>query len=81
MSAAKLKAWRIACGDYDMLVFADSRNKAREISVSSGPVYMDYMDVRAYRHSSLDGFADRENLMLCNRELPDGCPRFWSDEA
>lgn len=75
-----LKAWRIDCDDYDMLVFAPTRNRARRIAVESGPCDHQYIHVRAYRHSSLDRFAAKENLMCCNRELPAGCPAFWSEQ-
>jgi hypothetical protein len=76
----RLKAWRICCEDYDMLVFAPSRNRARRIVVESGPGKHEYPHVLAYRHPSLDRFATRENLMCCNHELPAGCPRFWSEQ-
>lgn len=76
----QLKAWRIDCDDYDLLVFAASRNRARQIVVESGPSKNDYVHVVAYRHPSLDRFATRENLMCCNHELPAGCPKYWSDE-
>ncbi len=75
-----LKAWRIDCDDYDMLVFASTRERARQITVESGPAQHEYPLVRALRHSSLDRFADGERLMCCNRELHAGCPRFWGDE-
>lgn len=75
-----LKAFRIDCDDYDMLVFAASRNKARRMAVICGPGEMLYTEVRAYRHPSLDRFADRESLMCCNDELPAVCPRFWSEQ-
>jgi hypothetical protein len=76
-----LKAFRIDCDDYDLLVFARTRNRARLVAVESGPSTdaPEYIDVRAYRHPSLDRFATREALMCCNDELPAGCPRFWSD--
>jgi hypothetical protein len=74
-----LKAWRIDCHDYDMLVFARTRNRARRMVVESGPDNHEYQYVRAVRHKSLDRFADRENLMCCNAELPAGCPPFWSE--
>lgn len=74
-----LKAFRIDCDDYDMLVFAATRNRARRMVVESAPCDHEYPYVVAYRHPSLDRFAHREALMCCNDELPAGCPRFWSE--
>lgn len=74
-----LKAFRIDCDDYDMLVFAASRNRARRMVVESGPCDYEYPYVTARRHPSFDGFADAERLMLCNDDLPAGCPLFWSE--
>lgn len=76
-----LKAWRLwqTYGDYCLLAFAPTRNKAKSLCVRQAPEDWSYQDIRSGHLAHLDTFADRERVIVCNEDLPAGCPPFWSE--
>ena len=82
----RLRAWSVFCGEqYDgcLLVFAASRNEAKNIGYKKGPYGWDeYIYLRAIRAPKHDIYANGSNpyIVVTNDELPDGAEPFYSDE-
>ena len=80
---SNLKAWHCSSDDFyvedSCLVFAETRNRARQLAFSASWDCAEYIDMRAKRAPEWDAYADRERAIEDNDELPDGAPAFYSD--
>ncbi len=81
-----MKAYHLFCGyplDGSLLVFAETRNKARMKALRSGPYdwEYEYIHIRANRAEEWDKYADVERIVETNDELPEDAPPFYDDEA
>jgi hypothetical protein len=79
-----IKAFKIIpdpdTGDGAMLVFAESRNRARYVAYTHGTwEYDDYWRINARRAPEYDGVFDAEAVADTNDDLPAGYPAFYSD--
>lgn len=81
-----MKAWCVHDGwpeEGCLLVFAPTRNRARQLFISDHPLIGDfqYRDTVATRASKWDDLFDDERVVCDNSELPKGTPDlFWCDE-
>lgn len=78
-----MKAWHVHGGwpsDASLLVFAESKNRARMIGFQHGTWDFDeYIYTHAWRAPAFDTFADRERVIDTNEDLPAGAPAFYSE--
>ncbi len=77
-----MKAWMTFDTDETdgcLLVYAETRNKAR--SVASRGIWEDweYISITARRAKNFDKYYKGINCIEDNDELPDGAPNFYSD--
>ncbi len=79
-----MKAWMADGGspeDGCLLVFAETRNKARYIATGFEFNFCDeYEYVRCRRRPEFDKWYVGKSIVVTNAELPDGCPAFYSEE-
>jgi hypothetical protein len=67
-------------GDGALLVFAESRNRARYVALTHGTwEYDGYERINARRAPEYDGAFDTEYVVDTNGDLPPGYPAFYSD--
>jgi hypothetical protein len=67
-------------GDGALLVFADSRNRARYVALTHGTwEYDDYWRIKTRRAPEYDGAFDTETVVDTNDDLPAGHPAFYDD--
>lgn len=77
-----MKAWHVHEGDYEcnLLIFAESRNRARFIAWTHGTWEFDsYIDIAAKRAPQWDDLFDTEKVIDENADLPTGAEPFYSD--
>ncbi|MCB1718980.1 MAG: hypothetical protein KDK05_27915 [Candidatus Competibacteraceae bacterium] len=81
---SKLKAWHCSaddfCGEASLLVFAETRNRARLLAFSTHWDCADYIYMQARRAAEWDAWADQERVVEDNSELPEGAPAFYWDD-
>ena len=82
-----MKAWHVHDGypeEGSLLVFAETRNKARWAGVWGHPLNagdMEYKDMIATRVPKYDNLFNDERVCCDNSDLPEGTPDlFWCDE-
>jgi len=77
-----MKAWHIfdgEVGECSLLVFAETRNRARVLGLSGPWDYEDYISVSAIRAPLWDQYAESEAVIEINDDLPNGAPLFYDD--
>ena len=77
------KAFMVFSGypqDGCLLVFAENRNKAKSVSVSS-PFDWEYQEMNTERQPNYDKYSkhDSPHIMECNDDLPKDAPTFFTD--
>lgn len=77
-----MKAWLVFHDDsWCLMVFAETRNRAKALASEKGPCDMPYVECRAVRLPDYDVHASSEQVMVTNDDLPDGAPDYWEDEC
>ncbi len=80
-----MKAWHCfdpEPGEADLLVFADTRNRARLLAYENGTWdYDEFINVHAKRAPEWDGLFDCEKVIDTNEDLPAGSKPFYNDEG
>lgn len=79
-----MKAWTVFCGDVvdgAVLVFAETRNRARQLGVGAWPGNWYYMDVSAKRARAWDGLRQGEDCIVDESDMPAAWPRFFWDDV
>jgi hypothetical protein len=77
-----MKAYNVYPGEtpFDdgcVLVYAETRNKAKLKAYRAGPWTLDYIDFKAIRVPKFDEYYNGRQLIEENRELPEDAPRFF----
>jgi hypothetical protein len=80
-----MKAWHAMDtaidGEAHLLVFAPTRNRARQLAFENGTwEFEEYIYVRAVRAPMWDNLLDVERVINTNEELPKGAEPFYTDE-
>ena len=78
-----MKAWMVGSDpSWSALVFAETRNKARQLFISQypGSYEPEYIEVEATRVPEMDPFAPADAMVaLENDDLPPGAPDYWTE--
>ncbi|GMR15843.1 MAG: hypothetical protein BMS9Abin31_0137 [Gammaproteobacteria bacterium] len=77
-----MKAYMIFSGypqDGCLLVFAESRNKAKYAVSISGYFDWDYENMNSRRMKPYDKYYKGRSMVDCNDDLPKNAPSFYSD--
>lgn len=80
-----MKAWHAMDtaidGEAHLLVFAPTRNRARQLAFQNGTWEFEaYVYVRAIRAPQWDDIVSDERVINANDELPKGAEPFYTDE-
>ena len=85
-----LKAYMVHPGESPIdagcvLVFAESRNRARQHATEHGPWFAEYIHMRAVRRPRFDEWAEentpRPYIIETNDDLPAAAPAFFDDRV
>jgi hypothetical protein len=79
-----MKAWHVMDtaidGEAHLLVFAETRNRARQMGFEHGTWdFEEYIHTRAKRAPAWDGLLEQERVIDTNEDLPPGAPPFYSE--
>jgi len=80
-----MKAWMADSGypvDGCLLVFAETRGKARYVAVNNGIAdgfLNEYQHIRCRRMPAFDKWYRDQVIIVTNDDLPEGAPPFYSD--
>jgi hypothetical protein len=81
----EMKAWHLYQDepfDNSLLVFADTRNRAKVIGFAKGPwEWESYLTITAKRAPRWDDIFDVETVVDDNSDLPSGTAPFYQDDA
>lgn len=80
-----MKAWHVLDtaidGEANLLVFAETANRARKMAMDHGTWEFDsYIHTRALRRPKYDDLFDVEKVIDSNEDLPAGAEPFYHDD-
>lgn len=76
-----MKAYMLFSGypqDGCLLVYAETRNKARYLGTGS-PWHWDYEDINSFRRPKFDQYCDEPRAFETDDDLPDDAPEFYDN--
>ena len=79
-----MKAWHcchLHIGDSDLLVFAETRNKARKAALDAGLWGYEYASLTAYRAHDWDDMPGDAVVIETNEGISADFPDFYNNEA